>query len=949
MSKPAKAGKVDSSWMKRSSAIQASDKKNAVTGSTLGTTGTKSKNVELKEFPTGASRTTTESDKASLASSSARKRRPSHSRASAMGHQIGATRLHWLKRNWVLCGLIIFALVGALTAIIMFSLECEKIFTDVSQTISLRANTVVSLQSVKCLFDDGLIIDGVCPSGYAPKEVEACALDTCVDKKSGDMTTNLAQCNRTSFPEDYDCPTEACFKVDVDRLCNASVMCINHLDSADVKKQECGKQTVTVCQTMLGGADGTVSAYTYAQVNGVCPKIDLCTYCDNTNSGNLYLEYVDDTKGCTAGNRKNVVLQPAGGTCRSATRKTTTTREVRVIKTVDVDAMVLLDVSGSVSNPDWDLEVDVAVKVLDTIDTTVKDADVEHKKVGYVVWSEFVWSAEKLTDMKVHKTTVQNELKDLKGDPTATNYNECGKFNSCPNDGTCSNQIVKKPDGTVLTSVNKCPRITGGRPGMSGTMFSNPLAECANQMLYSVHASSKANAYKMCMLITDGDNGANDDCTGGTNLDTNACATVCNGFTPALPTGINGGCTAEKIAWSLKKQTNVSIVAACVKCSDDAKKNAWCHSDCNQADENIATCRDKLIKTGDELNTQLEACTEFVVADDFNLLEAKLVAMTRALTTTLRTEVVSTVTEVDVTTKEENVAPTQATGSSSTTEQDTKTTAPAINRKASVNATDSVDTGKVEAGCQDPGWFWLLLFFLPLLLYLLYYPFKRHYQAKKDHLRQLLHERRLLKHMEADEIRAAVAASKETSTAGSNGGSGGGKKQGKYKWDIKAADQYLWATSGGGTAPMKVDFGKMGAPPSAPKDHHTKKELKMKDGTILRGKEAENAMEEMRITEEQEAHRKYEEEIRLAEQLERAGQLEEDGDFWLRFCPCCRDILIEEGEVDEERVEIEEDLEAQKKQEKAFNKGKAGHNRGSSLFDDTRAENASNPAAFVKQ
>ena len=127
MSKPAK---VDSSWMKRSSAIQASDKKNAVTGSTLGTTGTKSKNVELKEFPTGASRTTTESDKTSLASSSARKRRPSHSRASDMGHQIGATRLHWLKRNWILCGLIVFALFGCLMAIIMFSLPLIIILVD---------------------------------------------------------------------------------------------------------------------------------------------------------------------------------------------------------------------------------------------------------------------------------------------------------------------------------------------------------------------------------------------------------------------------------------------------------------------------------------------------------------------------------------------------------------------------------------------------------------------------------------------------------------------------------------------------------------------------------------------------------------------------------------------------------------------------------------------------
>jgi hypothetical protein len=148
---------------------------------------------------------------------------------------------------------------------------------------------------------------------------------------------------------------------------------------------------------------------------------------------------------------------------------------------------------------------------------------------------------------------------------------------------------------------------------------------------------------------------------------------------------------------------------------------------------------------------------------------------------------------------------------------------------------------------------------------------------------------------------------------------------------------------------MKVDFGKMGAPPSAPKGHHTEKELKLKDGTVLHGKEAEKAMEEMRVAEEADKRLKYEEEIRLAEQLECAGQLEEDGDFWLRFCPCCRDILIEEGEVDEERVEIEKDLEAQRRQEKSFKKGKGGHARGPSLFADKRSENAANPAAFAKQ
>ena len=45
---------------------------------------------------------------------------------------------------------------------------------------------------------------------------------------------------------------------------------------------------------------------------------------------------------------------------------------------------------------------------------------------------------------------------------------------------------------------------------------------------------------------------------------------------------------------------------------------------------------------------------------------------------------------------------------------------------------------------------------------------------------------------------------------------------------------------------------------------------------------------------------------------------------------------MEEGEIDEERVEIEEDLEAQRKQEKSFKQGHAGeHRRGDSLFSGT--------------
>jgi hypothetical protein len=235
------------------------------------------------------------------------------------------------------------------------------------------------------------------------------------------------------------------------------------------------------------------------------------------------------------------------------------------------------------------------------------------------------------------------------------------------------------------------------------------------------------------------------------------------------------------------------------------------------------------------------------------------------------------------------------------------------------------------------------LFFLPLLFYLLYFPLKLRADAKKAHLRHLLVERKLLAKMKADEIRNQVAAQQaeidkqKKSGSGRGGGSGGAKK--KYKWDIKAADQYLWASSQGGGA-MKVDFGKMGAPASAPKSHHTDKVLTLKDGTVLKGEAAEQAVKEMKEEEEKEARLLYEKEIALAEELERAGKLEEGGEFWLRVCPCCKDVMVEEEGADVFELEHHHDVEKGRKK-----KGKGGnHNRGESLFADLQTHNSSNPA-----
>ena len=78
---------------------------------------------------------------------------------------------------------------------------------------------------------------------------------------------------------------------------------------------------------------------------------------------------------------------------------------------------------------------------------------------------------------------------------------------------------------------------------------------------------------------------------------------------------------------------------------------------------------------------------------------------------------------------------------------------------------------------------------------------------------------------------------------------------------------------------------------------------------------------------------------RPAEELERAGKLEEAGEFWLRLCPCCKDIMIEEDGEDVFTLEHHDARrvveEGQKGQESS---------QGDSLFKDLQTHNSSNPA-----
>ena len=310
--------------MKRSSALEASDQENAVRGSDLTKSGkpriatSTPKAVELaplsKKFPDKNKTATNEAANASLTKSGKHDRTRSSTLAKTgdnIGHKIGASKLHWLKRNWVLCALILFALLGLFLAIIMVSLPCESIFKDVSVTMSKRANTTYTYSQVECALPGGsMAVPGLCPVGTEQTTSVVCSKDTCTTS-DGTRTTDMDQCQRTPWltGANEPCRTEVCYTIDVLRECTSTTMCKNA--QGTTVPQICGAQQVKGCAIEVGGAGGSTSEHWYPQVNGACASIELCTYCVRT-SNNVKEEY-PSSGVCPGGTRKDVMTVPTGG------------------------------------------------------------------------------------------------------------------------------------------------------------------------------------------------------------------------------------------------------------------------------------------------------------------------------------------------------------------------------------------------------------------------------------------------------------------------------------------------------------------------------------------------------------------------------------------------------------------------------------------------------------
>ena len=190
----------------------------------------------------------------------------------------------------------------------------------------------------------------------------------------------------------------------------------------------------------------------------------------------------------------------------------------------------------------------------------------------------------------------------------------------------------------------------------------------------------------------------------------------------------------------------------------------------------------------------------------------------------------------------------------------------------------STATGTVQTGCQEAGWFAMLLLCVPLLWYLLFLPILRAWNRVLDareewteqemqtavalipKQKKLRRKKRIGMDMKLEGSAPAPAVKKRMSIVGGapgrrtsmvstvklvqGTGAGAVKPMGKrYKWRIEAADAYIWGFAGG-AAPMRVDFGVKGAPPSAPKLHadtKVKVEASEQEVKMLERADAEHA------------------------------------------------------------------------------------------------------------
>ena len=295
-----------------------------------------------------------------------------------------------------------------------------------------------------------------------------------------------------------------------------------------------------------------------------------------------------------------------------------------------------------------------------------------------------------------------------------------------------------------------------------GTFFVPPLNECKRQM--DVHGRN--GSYKLCVLITDGDNSDRE----------KGLITAGN----MIRDGYN--IKGVFVGTNLQYAQVLFVATSCAFSVADSPASR--HPECNISVHDAGSFLHPIYPDKAAFSNCTRGCNLYTKADNMEDLAKSAGKIAGDITTN-----VGSVTSVDSAT--------------------------------------NVESNEVEYTSGD--YFWFLLFAIPFLLHLFYTPveFKIRQQCRK-HGKCLppkrLVKRKVVKRVPSTSTLGAKARADGTAIGGEDGGGGGGgdmdgdtaaDKQKKFKWKVTSSDRYLWSTSSGGAAPMDVNFGSK-LPPSAP-------------------------------------------------------------------------------------------------------------------------------------
>ena len=294
--------------------------------------------------------------------------------------------------------------------------------------------------------------------------------------------------------------------------------------------------------------------YKLAPPNGTCPTIPTCTYCEDKTNSNILHPMTAGVCPAAAngpltkppnadGKCKEVVLciycidkaDPSklvsinsdGKTCPASAASTTPTETIpeqtglcrESVTQADFDGMLMLDFSGSLAkdytpggvpgNPEnyYTAEVELADEVVTTFNTGLGGKPSAAFRMGGFTWG---------TDITAPTATTKGFVIDLTTDVTGIGAKMLATKD-------------QKPD--------------------ESTRYASAFAKCAFEVLDETKgASSKKGAFKMCMLLTDGENSDLASCT------TDACNTFC-----AAHVATGNACNVDNIAVAAKSE-GVTIV-----------------------------------------------------------------------------------------------------------------------------------------------------------------------------------------------------------------------------------------------------------------------------------------------------------------------------------------------------------------------------------------------------